>query len=449
VSVGLVNEADLVSCIHCGLCLTACPTFQVTGNESDSPRGRIWFMRAVEQGRIGLTPGLLEHLDRCLTCYSCETACPSEVKYRRLIEDARARLTALPAGRRHPWGWRPFFRLVIPRPWALRLMLAPLWVAGLAGLKKFAVGIFRRLPLGWAARSVDLTPDRVPPPVIRRLPRVNPARGERRHTVVFMTGCVMEGFLPELNRLYVRILRELGCDVIVPRRQGCCGALAIHEGERADAIRLARALIRDLGGIPADWIVANSAGCGSAMKDYGRLLGSEGAGFAARVRDFTEVAAPLVRERPPVREVRIRAAYQHACHLGHAQRIQTEPRDLLRAIPGLTLVELPEQELCCGSAGGYNLLQPRLAADLNRRKTALIMAAFGADPASGVDAKSRTPAAAALSPMPALDAVVTANPGCYLQLAAGLKGQPGAPRLFHLAEVLAEAYGVGPDARVQ
>jgi glycolate oxidase iron-sulfur subunit len=416
VNLPLVGSADLVSCIHCGVCLTACPTYAVTRNESDSPRGRIWFLRAAGEGRIGLTPGLKEHLDRCLTCYSCETACPSEVKYRRLIEDARAGLTAV-AARRLPPGWRLFFRNVIPRPAALRLMLAPLWALGLAGLKDVAVAVFSRLPLGWVSRSTGFLPDRIPPPFTGHRRVVNPARGERRLRVAFMTGCVMEGFLPRLNTLYIAILQELGCEVIVPRRQGCCGALAIHEGERADAVGLARAMVRDLGTVEADFVVANSAGCGSAMKDYGRLLGPEGAEFASRVRDFTEVAASLIADRPPTHEVRIRAVYQHACHLGHAQRIQAEPRTLLAAVPGLQVTELPEQELCCGSAGVYNLLQPGLSGDLNRRKTALIMAA-------------------------GVEAVVTANPGCYLQLAAGLRAHPAGVRLLHLAEVLARAYGI-------
>ena len=415
---GLVfDEKHLRACIHCGYCLPVCPTYTVLGHEADSPRGRIYFMRAVADGRASVTGNMREHLDRCLTCYACENACPSGVQYRRLIEDARFQLSARGHGGL-PAGFRLFFRHVLTSARMTRLALSPLWAAQAVGLKELLVRAVRLLPLSWMSASMDLLPARVPSPFARPPSGTWPARGETKIRVGFMIGCVMEGMLPDLNRLYISLLRELGCEVVVPEGQGCCGAFAMHEGERELAVRQATALMGTFERAGVDLVVANAAGCGSAMKDYGRLIpGGKGEAFAGKVKDFTEVAAALAAKRPPTREVRLRVAYQEACHLGQAQRITLEPRALLRAIPGLELVELPEQEICCGSAGVYNVLESAMAGELNRRKIGHI-----------IDAR--------------VDAVVTANPGCYLQLASGLRAQAAPARLYHLAELLALGYGI-------
>lgn len=423
----IVDYARLRACIHCGFCLTTCPTYALRGEEPDSPRGRIYFIRAMQEGRTGPTPRLVVHLDRCLTCFACETACPSGVRYRDLIEDTRAWLNEgapgqdmpVAPGRGRDPAWRWFFRNVLPRAGALRLMVAPLWVAERLGLRAAALSLARFAPAGWMRRSTALLPARIPSPFGRVPAGILPAKGERRMRVGFVLGCVMEGFFPDLNRLMIAILRELGCEVLVPRGQGCCGALAVHEGERALAERLARAMVRSFPGRDLDAIVANAAGCGATLKDYGRILPGDpaAAAFAAKVRDFSEVAAALLPDRPPGREVRLRVAYQEACHLGHAQKIHAEPRALLKAVPGLELVELPEQELCCGSAGVYNILEPAFAGELGARKAAHALK-VGAD------------------------AIVTANPGCYLQMQAALRGLANAPRLLHLSELLARAYGL-------
>ena len=412
---GFVEESRLLACIHCGLCLPTCPTYAESGNEADSPRGRIYFMRALHDGRIDLTDQVKVHLDRCLACFACETACPSGVRYRELIEDARGWLTVRSPSPAPP-GWRWFFRRILPSARALRWALAPLWFLQLLGLRAAATRIARRLPLSWAGRSLGLLPARLPAPRTAPLAELLPARGTRRMRVGLLTGCVMEGFLPELNRLQAEILRELGCEVVVPRGQGCCGALALHAGKRELFAELGRGLVRVFAETGVDAIVASAAGCGSAMKDYGHLLGK--AGFAELVRDFSELAAELARERPPTRPVRLRVAYQEACHLSHGQKVTGAPRALLRLVPGLELVELAEQELCCGSAGVYNILQPGFAEPLGRRKAAHAAAA-------------------------GVDAVVTANPGCLLQLRKHLAAVSGAPRLLHLAEVVAAGYGLG------
>lgn len=416
----IVDGRKLLSCIHCGFCLPTCPTYVATGDEADSPRGRIYFMRAMQEGRIDPTAEVRIHLDRCLTCFSCETACPSGVEYRDLIQDTRSWLGEH-APRHDPPLWRWFFTRILPSARLLRWSLLPVWIADQLRVRGFLEAVAARIPVAWVARSVRFLPARVPTPFAPGIPAaVLPAKGVRKMRVGYLLGCVMEGMLPDLNRLQIEILRELGCEVVVPRGQGCCGALGAHEGERAMAQALGNRLVAAFAGCgELDAVVASAAGCGSTMKDYAHLLlENPGArAFAAKVRDFTEVAAPLAADRPPTHQVRLTLAYQEACHLGHAQRVTQPPRALLRAIPGVTLTELPEQELCCGSAGVYNLLQPELSGTLRDRKA-------GHAAAAGVDA------------------VVTANPGCLLQLSAGLKARAGAPRLYHLAEIMAMGYGI-------
>lgn len=401
-------------CVHCGFCLPTCPTYQLWGEEMDSPRGRIHLMTQVMDGAAVAGP-LLEHLDRCLGCMACVTACPSGVRYDRLIEGARAwplgeaRSTAQRAARAAIFA-------IFPYPRRLRLAAGPLRAAQRAGVARLIRHrrVAERLP-GPAVAALRLAP----PPVRRiRLPERVPACGQRRAVVGMLTGCVQGEFFPHVNSATARLLSAEGCDVIIPRGQGCCGALSLHSGRRKEAASLASRLLDAFGGTKLDAIVVNAAGCGSAMKEYGDLLADHpaavaGSRFAAKVRDLAEFLADLgpVATRHPLP---LTVAYHDACHLMHAQRVHAAPRALLRAIPGLTLMELADAGTCCGSAGVYNLLQPDAARELGERKADAVSAAATAG----------------------ADLLVSANPGCSLQIAAALTDRGQRMPQAHTAEVL-------------
>lgn len=403
----LVPFERLLDCVHCGLCLPACPSYVVLGNEADSPRGRIHLMRAAEQGEISLGPALAVHIDRCLGCLACETACPSGVRYRELIEPARA---ALEKGLRRPGRERWLRRLVLglfPYRRRLEAALRPARWAQRLGLWPY---VRRWVP--WAS----LLPDRWISPALPQ--RLSPKAAEKGR-VHLLLGCVAHVLFGELAAALARLLAASGYVVEVPRGQGCCGALALHMGEIERARHHARRLLAAFG-TSDEPVVVTAAGCGSAMKDYGTLFAgtpeeAAARAFAARVRDATEFLARI--ELPPARRaLAARVAYHDACHLLHGQRISEEPRTLLRSIPGLQLVELEEHELCCGSAGAYNLLQPEVARELARRKAARIVS-------SGAEL------------------VAVANPGCALQIASALRefGRPLPVR--HPVELYAAAAG--------
>jgi glycolate oxidase iron-sulfur subunit len=383
----------LDTCVHCGFCLPACPTYSLWGDESDSPRGRIHLMHLLEAGELEWGPSPALHFDRCLGCMACVPACPSGVRYDLLIERTRAeRRARAPRG---AWGrvLDAAIFAIVPRPRLLRALSWPL-----------AFGI-RPFPLAPRVRLADLR---------ARPDRTTPAVGPRRMTVALLEGCVQRALFGRVNRAAARALAADGCEVHVPPGQGCCGALALHAGREEEARRRAAATVVAFSGF--DCVVVTAAGCGSAMKGYGELLGTEEARrFAAAVRDVTEVLAELGpaadrRPTPPMRVV-----YQDACHLNHAQGVAAQPRALLRAIPGIELVEIEDAGMCCGSAGIYNLVQPRAARDLGERKARAILAA---DP----------------------DLVATANPGCAVQLAAALRRLGRADlRIAHPVELVAEA----------
>jgi glycolate oxidase iron-sulfur subunit len=432
-------------CVHCGFCLPACPTYQLWAEEMDSPRGRIYLVNQILDG-AELTAAAAEHFDRCLGCMACMTACPSGVQYDQLIEAARVWTeeagsgagAAAPAGpavaevghkRVRDRAARAAIFALFPYPRRLRAMTGPLRAAQRTGLDRLLAR--SSLPgrvspaLGAAMR---LAPRDLGPRVSAgaRLPERVQARGPRRAVVGMLTGCVQSVFFPQVNAATARVLALEGCDVIIPRGQGCCGALSLHSGREAEAAAFARATIGEFeraqrGGVDA--VVVNSAGCGSAMKEYERLLagaeesGPAGTGWPARaaamsgkVRDFTEFLAELgpAAERHPLP---VTAAYHDACHLGHAQRITRQPRELLRAIPGLNLVELPDAGTCCGSAGVYNLLQPEAASELGARKAQAILDAG--------------------APL-----LISANPGCSLQIAAALADRGEQVAVAHVAEML-------------
>ena len=389
-----VSTRELVdTCVHCGFCLQACPTYALWGDESDSPRGRIHLMGLLEAGELEWGPTAARHFDRCLGCMACVPACPSGVRYDLLIERTRAeRRERAPRGARGRALDAAIFATV-PRP---RLLRAISW------------------PLALGIRPFALAP-RVTPADLRAAPdRTTPAVGERRMTAALLEGCVQRALFGRVNRAAARALAADGCQVVVPRGQGCCGALALHAGREDEARRRASATVAAFAG--HDRIVVTAAGCGSAMKGYGDLLGTEEARrFAAGVRDVTEVLAELgpAAERRPLAPTRV--VYQDACHLNHAQGVAAEPRAILRAIPGVELAEIDDPGMCCGSAGIYNLIQPRAARELGERKARAILAA---EP----------------------DVVATANPGCAVQLAAALRrlGR-GDVRIAHPAELDAEA----------
>lgn len=408
---------SLRACVHCGICLPQCPTYRVLGNEMDSPRGRLYLMRAVAEGRLVPTPAFGRHLDLCLGCRACETACPSGVPFGRLLEATRAAVAAA-APARSPWTRLLLGLVADPARLGRLLGLARLYRhSGLGRLARASglLGRMRRL----AAADALLPEARPAPP----LPELIPARGRRRGRAGLLVGCVQRHLYPGVNRDTATLLSLAGWEVVVPGRQGCCGALDLHAGRletfRERARTLAAAFPDDL-----DVVVSNAAGCGAAMKEYGHWLPDDRVGaFAGRVRDVSQV---LVEAELPLGPLPLTATYHDACHLAHAQRVRREPRALLARIPGLRLVELADSDLCCGSAGVYNLVEPEVAGRLLALKVDRI-AATGAG------------------------TVVAANPGCLLQIARGCRERGLAVEVVHPVELLARAAapaaGAGEAAR--
>jgi glycolate oxidase iron-sulfur subunit len=411
-------------CVHCGFCLPACPTYQLWGEEMDSPRGRIHLMTQILDGAVG-TDAAARHLDRCLGCMACVTACPSGVRYDRLIEAARewgeepaggdGAPRPLPARTRRDRLVRRAIFETFPYPRRLRLLTAPLRAAqrtGAAGLLTRSRVAARLAPELTAALRV------APPPAAGggRLAARVPALGERRAVVGMLSGCVQQVFFPQVNAATVRVLTAEGCEVVVPPGQGCCGALSLHGGRRAEAQAFARATIETFEQAGVDTIVVNAAGCGSAMKEYGDLLAGDpgwaarAAALSGRVRDLSEFLAGL-GPAAPRHPLPLTVVYQDACHLGHAQRITSQPRELLGGIPRLRVTETADGATCCGSAGIYNLVQPAAAAVLGSRKAVAVW---------GTGA----------------ELLVSSNPGCAMQIAAALREQGTPMPVAHIAEVL-------------
>ncbi|MXY78780.1 MAG: 4Fe-4S dicluster domain-containing protein [Chloroflexi bacterium] len=428
------SDAELSLCVHCGFCLSYCPTYLELGQEPDSPRGRLQLMKALAEERVQPTPRVLQHFDRCLQCRACETACPSLVPYGRLMEATRADLFqqgTMLSGRRR-WLWRLVMRGVFPHPRRLRALGSVLWLVQRSGLQGLArrTGLLARIapPL---ARLDALAPD------LRR-PFFRPAdvrrygtRGAPRATAAMLTGCVMPLSHPETHHATARTLARNGVRVTAPAGQVCCGALHAHGGDVETARALARRNIDAFsiddssGGDEApDAIIVNAAGCGSHMKEYGHLLrddpdyAARADDFAARVRDVSEYLLAIGFDAPAGALERS-VTYQDSCHLVHAQRVKDAPRALLRSIPGLDLREMRTPDRCCGSAGLYSILQGKLSGAILRDKMADV---------------AQTEA----------DQVCSANPGCLLQLDAGLRlyvASDGAPmRSAHVIDLLDESY---------
>jgi glycolate oxidase iron-sulfur subunit len=406
----------LDECVHCGFCLPSCPTYQSWGEEMDSPRGRIHLMKAIADGKEPLTEAAVGHFDRCLGCMACVPACPSGVKYDQLIEQTRATVERT---YRRSLSDRLFRRMIFtlfPYPRRLKVAVVLQLLYQRSGLRWLArrLGLVRLL-----TRRLRNLEALMPPVALRqlgdRVPAHQPATGTRRTRVALLPGCVQRVYFPEVNEATVRVLAAEGCEVVVPTDIGCCGALSVHAGRDDEARRFARAAIAVLERTEADAIVVNAAGCGSSMKDWGHLLHGDAAwseraaNMAAKVKDVSEILAGLgpVAPRHPLR---LKVAYHDACHLAHAQRIRTQPRALLAAIPGLELVEL-DSDSCCGSAGVHNLLEPESAREIGQRKVDSVLAA---------DA----------------ELLVSANPGCTLQLQMLLRERGRELRTAHPIEVL-------------
>jgi glycolate oxidase iron-sulfur subunit len=417
----------VLDCVHCGLCTASCPTYVETGHEADSPRGRIYLMRQVLDGVLPWDADVERHLDLCLNCRACETACPSGVQYGRILEPFRLAVAERFPGRQvrtlTPWQrWLLFH--VFPHRWRNRLLLAPARLLQWTGLDRLLdrLGLVRLLP-----RSLQTLRAMLPPlePHYGELPEVLEPIGPRRARVALFLGCVADALYPQTNYATARVLQANGCEVWIPRGQTCCGALHYHAAEEAAAQQFAAANCQVFGAEQADRfaeldaIITNAAGCGAQLKDYAHLLHSTpwaeaAARFQSKVRDVHEFLAELGL-RPPRYPLPLRATYHDACHLRHAQQIARPPRALLEQIPQLELVPLAESELCCGAAGSYNLTQPEMAARLGDRKAQRILAT-GAQ------------------------AVFTGNVGCLMQITRHLRAAGASLWIAHPLDALWIAY---------
>ncbi|MBM3786904.1 MAG: 4Fe-4S dicluster domain-containing protein [Acidobacteria bacterium] len=412
---------DLDKCVHCGLCLNSCPTYRELGVEMDSPRGRIYQMVQVVEGRAAMTEDYLEHMDLCLACRGCESACPSGVQYGRLIEAARAHIEQ---NVKRPWhieAFRDFvFGTLLQSRFLLSLAGRGLHLFQASGLQSWVrrSGLLKRF--GNLENIEMLSPPAEAPFFFSQLGKVFPAEGGRKHKVAFLSGCIANVSFARLNEATVRVLQKNGCEVHIPAQQNCCGALHVHAGRKDDARELAKNNIDATLDGGYDAILTNAAGCGSTLKEYDELLEHDTAyrdksiAFKAKMKDINEFLASI-EIRPPAKPLQMTVTYQDSCHLCHGQKVRAQPRKVLQAIPGVTLKEMALSDLCCGSAGIYNVVHNDIAMSLLEKKMKSVNAT-GAE------------------------CIVTANPGCMIQLQAGArihgKGQP----VLHVVEVLDKAY---------
>ncbi|HYO48338.1 MAG TPA: (Fe-S)-binding protein [Chloroflexia bacterium] len=404
-------------CVHCGFCLPTCPTYVLWGEEMDSPRGRIHLMKVGNEGKVAMTDTYVRHFDQCLGCMACITACPSGVQYNKLIESTRQQIERRYPRTRSDRLFRAMLFALFPHPARLRLLALPMLFYQRSGMQSLVTrtGLLSRLPTRLASLH-NLMPPVTLKGLRRRIPAYMPARGQRRARVGLLTGCVQRVFFSQVNAATVRVLAAEGCEVYAPPTQECCGALALHAGREEDAQRYARELIRTFEQYKLDYIAVNAAGCGSSMKEYGYLLRDDpqfaerATQFSQRVRDITELLDELgpVAPRKPLKA---RVAYHDACHLAHAQGVRRQPRRLLESIPGVELVPIPEADICCGSAGIYNLVEPEPASELGERKTRHILST-GAQ------------------------VVASANPGCTLQIESTARRLGYTLKVLHPIEIL-------------
>jgi glycolate oxidase iron-sulfur subunit len=434
-------------CIHCGFCLPTCPTYAVLGVEMDSPRGRIYQMQAVAEGRLALSNDFVEHMYCCVGCRACETACPSGVQFGKLIEAAREQIqltgsiapTADATDTFTPQRGsltrkllrRFFFDLMLPSRLVTSLVFAGLKVYQRSGLQAFVrrsglLDLANRLPTPFQGelKTPDALMDAARGDLIPKpLPEFTPAIGQRRYRVGFVSGCIMDQVFRDVNEATIRVLAANGCDVITPPQQGCCGALHVHAGEADRGRALARHNIDVFEAYNCDTIIINSAGCGSTLKEYDHLLRDDPV-YAGRARVFSEKVKDIseflvdIGWQHDMGKVERRVAYHDACHLAHGQKIRQQPRHLLQTIPGITLVDLKEADWCCGSAGVYNITNQKMAAELLERKMNNI-----AETVAGT--------------------IATGNPGCMMQIAMGIHQRGLEMDVVHPVQLLDEAYRAG------
>ena len=413
---------DLDHCVHCGLCLNACPTYRELGLEMDSPRGRIYQMVQVATGAMPITDAYVGHIDLCLACRACETACPSGVHYGRLVEAAR---TQIEAKRERPALVRAFRNFAFNHLLTSRRLMgvagACLWLYQASGLQRVirASGLLKLF--GSLAQVEALSPTAEAPFFFSQIGKVFPAEGKQQYRVAFLAGCIANVAFARLNEATVRVLQKNGCEVVLPREQTCCGALHVHSGLKEEAKKLARKNIDAVFGAGEfDAIITNAAGCGSTLKEYDELLEDDPAykdkavRFKTLMKDVTEFLAAL-ELNTNLGSIDATVTYQDSCHLLHGQKVKTPPRKMLLSIPGLRFRELPLADVCCGSAGIYNVVHTEMASSILQKKMQCVE-------------------------MTRADIIATANPGCLLQLRAGAQQYGKGQRVVHVVELLDEAY---------
>ena len=428
-------SSDIINtCVHCGLCLSSCPTYRETGLEMSSPRGRIYLMKAVDEGRIGLESEVFqEQMSQCLDCRACEAVCPSGVQYGAILEASRAQIeqarqadaapAALPA--------RPLWQR------ALRGVVLGVLFKDMRLFRAFSasMALYQRSGVQWLARRSGALKligmadtEAMLPPLsgAATVPQgqIYPAAGDRRYSVAILTGCIMATAFSDIHAATIRVLQRNGCEVLLPPEQGCCGALHTHGGDLDGARALARRNIAAFEGLGLDAIIVNATGCGSTMKEYGHLLHDDpewrgrAEAFVRKVKDVHEFLAGIELNTAGLGRLELSVTYQEPCHLAHAQRVTAQPRALLRAIPGLELREMPESSLCCGSAGVYNVTQPEMATSLGARKVS-----------NALSTRAQV--------------IATANPGCALQLAGELRRRGEDVHVRYIVELLDQSYAAG------
>lgn len=408
------------SCVHCGFCLSTCPSYRVIGKEMDSPRGRIYLMDAINEGEIALNKATTQHFDSCLGCLACVSTCPSGVEYDKLISATRHQVE-----RNHPRSLpdrliRKLIFSLFPYPKLLRILLIPLFIYQKLGLQKLvrATGLLQRISPRLAAME-SILPTITLKSFQNNFPTIVPAQGKKRYRVGVILGCVQRLFFSPVNEATVRVLTANGCEVVIPKSQGCCAALPEHQGQTAQAKALARQMIDSFADADIDFVVINAAGCGHTLKEYGHILADDpeyrekAEKFAAKVKDANEflINIGLTAELSPLSDEPLTMVYQDACHLLHGQKISVQPRQLLRKIPGVKLREPIDAALCCGSAGVYNMLQPEVSDELGKQKTQNLLNT-GAD------------------------LITSANPGCSLQISKHLKFEGKDIGILHPMELL-------------
>ena len=402
----------LQECIHCGLCLPDCPTYIANGKEMDSPRGRLHLMSSALSGDIELTESFLEHMNLCLVCRACETACPSGVQFGHLMEKTRS---AVYSKNKPTVSMRVFFKWIIPSHFFLSILSFGLWCYQKLGGQWLTTETPLKFVIPSKIRQIQQSLPKVPLKRFgKRKTQQFEAVGEKGGTVSLFTGCVMDHWFPGVHKATVRILQWNGWDVIIPKGQACCGALHSHTGDSEMARSLAEKNIQNLSDLDVDAILVNSAGCGAQLKNYGKISSENGKSFASQIKDVTEFLASHNLKQPE-QPLNLKIVYDEPCHLIHGQGISDEPKKLLESLPGITLLPLPEADKCCGSAGSYALTQMELSLEILDRKMDFIEA-------SGADA------------------VITANPGCQMQLQWGIKSRYLPMNVYHIMELLHLAY---------